>query len=271
MKIWRYLLVGLIAFSFIDSTVYAAPVGLISKADVVNTESWSDRDKALGVGFIMDFLTDRKMEIDSGKLKMRSYAIKLELNLAEKYNFYLDLGRVRDMEYSYILRGGHYVTKFGDDFIWTLGANALLYRASNGLELGVHASYRRAEMNLSEATIDGTVYRKDSMSSVSDGFFKERQIAFEVAWNADYVYDIPYGFIPYVGLKYSDVEVDVDFTVGGTQRNASAKEDQSIGLFVGFTIIPRLEALSDTNPIAINIEGRFIDEQAVDVEMMYRF
>jgi len=68
-------------------------------------------------------------------------------------------------------------------------------------------------------------------------------------------------FLPYVGVKYSDVRLK--FSGGG--ENTKFKADDHFGTFVGLTydIIPR--------KVMLNLEGRFIDETGVNFNVIYKF
>jgi outer membrane protein W len=67
-------------------------------------------------------------------------------------------------------------------------------------------------------------------------------------------------FIPYVGVKYSDVRLKFN-QEDGTQK---FKADDHVGAFVGLTydILPQLR---------LNLEGRFIDETGMNLNVIFRF
>ncbi|NQT74935.1 MAG: hypothetical protein HQ566_00260, partial [Candidatus Omnitrophica bacterium] len=113
--------------------------------------------------------------------------------------------------------------------------------------------------------IDANTYTNAQLTSLSDGGYEEIQAALEVAWKTD-------NFIPYVGIKYSDVDVGSTFTVGSVERKASGKDSsETIGAFVGLTILPKLAATPASEQFSINLEGRFIDEEAFSAGVSYKF
>ena len=67
-------------------------------------------------------------------------------------------------------------------------------------------------------------------------------------------------FLPYVGVKYSDVRLK--FREGG--ETTKFKADDHVGAFVGLTydIIPQVK---------LNLEGRFIDETGVNFNVIFKF
>jgi len=68
-------------------------------------------------------------------------------------------------------------------------------------------------------------------------------------------------FLPYVGMKYSDVRLR--FSGGG--ENTKFRADDHFGGFVGLTydIVPR--------KLMLNVEGRFIDETGINCNVIYKF
>lgn len=67
-------------------------------------------------------------------------------------------------------------------------------------------------------------------------------------------------FLPYVGVKYSDVRLKFS----GEEGNMKFKADDHVGAFVGLTydIIPQVK---------LNLEGRFIDETALNFNVIFKF
>ena len=258
----RLLLAALMVIGFAGA-VYAAPVGLTSEADATSAE-WSYNDVTASIGFIADSLT-RKIDIDSGEFEMSAYAARIGLNIIERFNFYVDLGQTQDMEYTWTDRGEVIKYELEDEFLWGVGGSALIYRWDNGLEVGVNAAYRTADMSLDRGNVDSTVYTIVDMNESKDGEYKDYHVACEVGWRTDY-------FIPYIGVRYSEVEVDGYFQALGSMHDARGKNSsQNVGVFVGLSITPKIEGTPKSEQFALNIEGRFIDEEGVSVGLSYKF
>lgn len=68
-------------------------------------------------------------------------------------------------------------------------------------------------------------------------------------------------FLPYVGVKYSDARLKFNNMGDGTSK---FKADDHVGAFLGLTynILPQLK---------LNLEGRFIDEYGVNLNVMFKF
>jgi len=262
----KYLLTILLVFGF-AATTYAAPVGLTSEADTTTSELWPGYDAELSIGIVADMVNKRAIDIDSGEFAMDAFIGRIGVGVLKKWAIYVDFGQAQDMQYDYTIKGEKYQADFDDTAIWGIGTSALIYKWDNGLEIGANASYRRADMELDKVTIDGLLYNSNdtSMSAMSDGYFEEYQGALEVAWKTK-------TFTPYIGVKYSEVEVDCTFTTGGSQRDASEKNaSNNVGAFVGLTITPSLEILPNSEQLTINLEGRFIDEEAFNGSIAYKF
>jgi len=263
----KYLLAALLVLG-LGTAVYAAPVGLTSEADLTEGELWADNNIGISAGFIVDSVSKRRVDVDSGRFEMDVYTTRIGLSVIDRFNFYVDLGQANNMEFEFTDKGESVRVRYEDEFMWGVGVNALIYRWDNGLEVGAGASYRTADMNFEDATVAGTEYKRNSgaVTLVTDGEMEETQLALELAWKTEYL-------MPYIGIKYSDIEVDAKFTADGAERKATGvNADQNIGVFVGLTITPKIDAFGDkSDRIAINIEGRFIDEEAVSIGASYKF
>ncbi len=262
----KYLLVILLIFGF-AATAYGAPVGLTSQADATTSELWPDYDAELTIAIVADTVTKRAIDIDSGAFEMNAFSGRIGVSVLKRWEFYVDVGNTMDMQYDYTIKGEKYQAEFEDTTIWGVGTSVLVFRLDNGLEMGLNASYRRADMELDKITIDNLTYSRNDarISTISDGYFEEYQGAVEIAWRTDY-------FTPYIGAKFSEVEVDSILTVGGVQRDASDKSSsENVGAFVGLTITPMLAILPNSEQLSINLEGRFIDEEAFGGSISYKF
>ncbi len=261
MKMGKYVLTALMVIG-IAGMVYAAPVGLTSEADATKAE-WSYENITMSAGLIVDSVVERRIDVSEGKFEINAVLTRIGVSLIDRINLYLDLGQANDMSYDCEVNTTTSVVKYeyDDEFMWGVGINALLYRWDNGLEIGAGASYRTADMAIDKVTIDSVTYQKADLDSVREGEYEESQIALEVAWKTDY-------FIPYVGMKYSDVEVAGDVTNSAVVYNATGKNaSENLGVFAGLTVVP--EMLNEQ--LAINIEGRLIDEEAFNIGVTYKF
>ncbi|MBU1147709.1 MAG: hypothetical protein KKD11_05090 [Candidatus Omnitrophica bacterium] len=267
MKTVKYLLIALLVVGF-AATVYAAPVGLTSDADAVEGELWADNNIGLSVGAVYDTVRERRIEVDSGAFEMQAVMARIALSMLDRFNLYVDFGEATDMELDYTILGEEHTIKYADETIIGVGLSALIYRWDNGFEIGANASYRQADLGIDSVSVDGTTYSPtdNALTNVTNSDYTEVQGAVELAWKTD-------TFAPYVGLKFSDVELGSDYTIAPQQYSDSKGKgsDRSLGAFVGLTITPKIEATPQSEQLSINIEGRFIDEEALSVGIAYKF
>jgi len=70
---------------------------------------------------------------------------------------------------------------------------------------------------------------------------------------------------PYLGLRYSDLSIKAKFDFEtGDSATGKFKADDNIGLFGGFSY-------AFTPNLKLNLEGRFIDETALNIGLSYKF
>jgi opacity protein-like surface antigen len=118
-----------------------------------------------------------------------------------------------------------------------------------GLIIGADAQYLRHKQRY-HAMIDSLMGPDDFTGKAT---FQEWQIGPFVGYKI-------MNFLPYVGVKYSDVRLKFN-QEGETQK---FKADDHVGAFVGLTydLIPQVK---------LNLEGRFIDETALNFNVIFKF
>ncbi|MFH1479454.1 MAG: hypothetical protein ABIG92_06770 [Candidatus Omnitrophota bacterium] len=264
MKTLKVLL-GIVMLAALTSIAYSAPVGLASQDLDLKSGYLSDKEYAVTASVIGDFIDERKIDINKGSFEMDACFARIALSGLERFSLYVDLGSTSGMEYVYEILGEKYTSSFEDEFLWGIGGSAVIYKWDNGIEISALGSYREADMNIEKSVIDSATWTKSQMVNVQDGKYEEWQAGGEVAWKTEYI-------TPYVAVRYSDVEVDAKFTVGGVERNASGKNSaENLGVAVGVTVTPKFSNLPASEQMAINVEGRFLDEEAINVGLTYRF
>ncbi|MDP8229899.1 MAG: hypothetical protein P9L93_02220 [Candidatus Gorgyraea atricola] len=265
MRMVKYLLAVLFVVGF-AATVCAAPVGLTSEADAVEGELWADNNIGLSVGVVYDAVQERRIDVDSGDFEMQAVMARIGLSMLDRFNLYVDIGEASDMELDYTILGEKHTVKYDSEAIIGVGASALIYRWDNGFEIGANASYRTTDLAVNDVTVDSRVYTTTELTNVTNSDYEEIQGAVELAWKNGV-------FAPYVGLKFSDVELGSDYTIAPQQYSDSKGKgsDRNLGGFVGLTITPKIEATPQSEQLSINIEGRFIDEEALNVGISYKF
>ena len=254
-KLLVLLIVGCY-LGIIVPVVSAAPVGNPAKPVL------EKGDMPLKVSAELDFVTERELDASCEIDKLNWYGAKISYTLEEKVDLYCLLGAAEG-EFSE-KNGNDVVYETETEFAWGLGATALLYEFENGIKLGLDGKYRRVEPSVDKVTVDGTEYSLPSgLVTNIEVEYSEWQIALGVSKEFE---TVEFGkFIPYGGIKYSDVETTMKLTIPGlTIVSDDINSDDVFGIFIGCDYLP-------TDNVSIGIEGRFIDETAFTVSVNYKF
>ncbi|MDD5450188.1 MAG: hypothetical protein PHO42_06325, partial [Candidatus Omnitrophica bacterium] len=201
---------------------------------------------------------ERKLKSDhTGNPSFRSafYTGKLSLYLGHKFDIYGLAGfndaKIHDfVDSSYIIE-----TKL--DAVIGGGLSCVLYELeflSGILRLGFDAKYRQFETKIDALQR----YREDAGFSSDSLTFREWQASLGLAYQYK-------KFIPYIGVKYSDMDAQIEFVSDGTSYSEDGIKSKDLwGLFYGIDVL-----LCDN--CSLNLEARHFDENAVNVGMNLRF
>ena len=112
-------------------------------------------------------------------------------------------------------------------------------------------------MDYESLTVNGTKNMMSSFSDKNETKFSEWQIAIGLAAKVG-------SFVPYGGIKYSDINLSSDVTIGSNRYKIKDEAQNNFGFFLGcgwfFDDIMQLSA-----------EMRFADEQAYSIKAGYSF
>ena len=208
---------------------------------------------------IVDVVFERELDLSNDNATVEGiwYLGKVGVTLIEKIDVYGLLGTAKlelkdwttsnyDMESDYALA-------------WGGGATILLYETEEYgdgiLRCSLDGSYRQYEPGIEKV--------KKSGSEVTGILEKELEYReWQVGVGVSYTLD---NLTPYLGVKYSDCETKMRLhepAANITKKTANSKD--VVGVFVG------VDYLFAEN-IALNLEGRFIDETALNVGMKINF
>jgi opacity protein-like surface antigen len=252
----KKILLLLAAFCFIVSgLVYASPVGNPARPLLANEEM------PFSIGADLDFVFNRELDASGEDLEidqLNMYAARLSYTLEKRAEFYCLLGAANGVwKESYAGANLKYETETA--FAWGIGATVYLYEFENGIQLGLDGSYRSSEPDVDSITLNGIRYSIPS-GGVSDVNIEygEWQVALGISKQID-------KFVPYGGIKYSDVKTSLEATISGTTYSSDdVSSDMIFGIFLGCDYVVH-------DNISLGIEGRFIDETALNVRGIYRF
>jgi hypothetical protein len=252
----KFLILFVTSYFIANGFLYAAPVDVPTEIQGLDGNILNDKKSGIGLSIAgeADFLSSRKLDVadywggGTAKVKGQFYATKIILTVINKFDIYGIFGKAEN------LKSGDSI-KPKDKLTWGAGLSVPIYEWKNyGIKFFADTKYR---------AVNNIDYNSNaqSPSSYSGSYFganltpkflvnwQEWQVAFGAAKKFKY-------FMPYGGIKYSDFR---EFS--GDRANSSRTV---VGIFVGCAIIP-IKAFS------IDLQGRFIDENAFTVKATYKF
>jgi len=272
----KVVLLFLMLALFSVSLVYASPVNLptgisskegalLTKQDRADMMAGSEEDVDLSASLAFDHISKRKMKYDSPEAQGNFYEGKLTVTLIDIFDIYGLFGGVSDAEYKFIDRGSDDVEyNLENQYMWGVGLSAIVFELEDseegdtGFTLFVDGNYRSVrDIDIESATINGAEVQESDLLYAS-AEWQEWQLAIGVSKKFKY-------FIPYAGVKYSDVKAEGKATYLGTKYDMGDNESKDkVGPFVGVSIVP-------TNGFSIDLQGRFVDEEAYSVSATLKF
>lgn len=246
-KMKRLIVLGIVLVLCLPVIVYSATIG--------GAETQGKGETA--VGFDQEFVFDRNLKntkstdenINFGKVEVdqiyRSMA-KISYGLLDNLDVYVKLGTADAKIKSPATYGpqyGIYGAKTSNAFVWGLGIKGTYEFAAWLLGTDIQYLRHRHSTNFSfnDSDWDGKL------------LFQEWQVAPYLAKRLG-------NFIPYLGVKYSDLRVthkDEDDTI-------KFKADDNFGVFVG-------SGYKINDRLSLNGEVRFVDETAISFGCTYKF
>ncbi|MBU1853860.1 MAG: hypothetical protein KJ957_07445 [Candidatus Omnitrophica bacterium] len=241
----------------------AAPVGLPTNVKEMEGQVFTNAedDVEFSMAVEADFLDKRELENANSEIQAAFYAAKFICSFEDKVDLYMFLGQSQGMECKATISSSEVVYKLDDNLFWGIGINTFIHDwLRYGLRFFADAKYRRVkDIGYASVTVDGFQYDENQIKDPRTAFdWNEWQIAFGVAKDLDYI-------MPYAGVRYSDVSAECGATVGGTTYDlGSTGSDNIIGFFIGCSFVP-------TEQFSVDLEARFVDEQAVTVAGVVTF
>lgn len=220
-----------------------------------------DRDLKL-----LDFgTTDErdKTEIDSAYRTM----VKASYGVLDNLDIYVKLGTA-DFKRKSTHRTRYSATDWDDDTAKLKGENALAYGIGmkgkydfeNNWIIGCDIQYLGHKNNLKGT--DTWITRDDPNRTGVDTL--EGKATFQEWHIAPYIAKKIGNFVPYLGVRYSDLRQNYKEVEEDGDSKIKFKADDNVGVFVGTDY-------KIGKNVSLNLEGRFIDETAISLGTTYKF
>lgn len=248
----KFLLFTAFLFIVTPRMSFAAPVG--NPADPVLLEGKYPTQFSLQAETVLE----RKLKGGTGGSPRFSgvfYTGKASVYIGKKLDIYATIGtyggKVKDfIDTSYIIDSKMVAA-------WGLGVSYVFHEfefLDGILRLGSDAKFRVFDPGIDKVKY----FREDTETANEVMDFTEWQASLGLSYQYK-------NFVPYFGLKYSDMKSRIGFNQNGTAfRDHSIYSDNNIGLFYGIDILIK-------DNISVNIEGRNIDEKAANIGINARF
>lgn len=241
----RSLFLALVVVVLACSFAYAAPVGNPTEPAFIKGGS---RGKLSG---IVNIVMDRGMKEGSAEIdRGTEYILKPAYNFKEKMEFYVLAGAADGFK---ITGDTEFVPGSSTDTDLKLailvggGATFVIYETDfqyKPLKVGADI-----KLQFYKTTINDLLVNSVNTKFIEDDY---ESIEWQIALGASYQYE---RFIPYAGIKYSDVKIKKEASVIGTSRSNTLNADNIFGIFLGCDY-------TFNDNVKLNVEGRFIDETA---------
>jgi len=257
---------------FLLSLLYAAPVDLPSAMkDLRSITQQGETIEESKIAFLFDgefdYVEERELSLSSdAEVKGKFYTGKIIYSFLNKIDIYGIFGQAHGIKGKATIEGSNYKVNLEDKFTWGAGLNAILYEWEDyGIKFFSDFKYRRTRnMDVDSVTVDGTTYDRDKIIVDVKGKWEEVQFALGIGKQFNFsLEDIEYSLIPYIGMKYSDLDFSAKTTVSGTTYELSSDSDKEIGTFLGCSIA------SET--ASVDLEARFGDETAFTARISFKF
>ncbi|MCX5692170.1 MAG: hypothetical protein NTX47_00550 [Candidatus Omnitrophica bacterium] len=280
----KNIAIAMILSLFFASTSFAATVG--GQADTsVPEASFFSRQKAIKytmdfyesdvkmkAGFDVEFISKKRLDTSSddtnAKLEGQNVNFKFSMNYSDVLEPYVKIG-TSNLRVKWEQHGQNIVVDAKPGLVLGGGLKARLWEfASTGIKLTLDGQYKDTQLDFDTAKIDGSA----SLASATSETFNIKE--WQISLLASKKFIFPLGIqdcytVPYMGVTYSDSEVNVKFTQSGTgilYSTYTASNKDPIGVVVGCDIIPSL-----TSWYLLSFELRLINEIAFSLSGTMKF
>ncbi|MDO8602819.1 MAG: hypothetical protein Q7O04_03100 [Candidatus Omnitrophota bacterium] len=281
----KNIIIAIILSLFFTGTSFALTVGgpadmsvpeasLFSKSKAVNDildsyESGVD----MKAGFNVEFISKKKLRAASPddtnvRIEGQNVDLKISANYMRAIEPYVKIG-TSNLKVKWEQHSQNIIVEPQPGFVLGGGLKAKLWEfASTGIRLTVDGQYKDTQLDFDKAKIDGSTA---TASAINETFnIKEWQISLIASKKIIF----PMGMqdcyaVPYMGVTYSDSDVNVHFTQstsGLLYSTYNASDKNTAGLVFGCDIIPSLLSW-----YLFSVELRLVNETAFTLSGTMKF
>lgn len=280
----KNIIITMILSLFFANASFAATVGgqadmtvpeaaFFSKEDAVKYMMDSyESDVKIKAGVDTEFLVKKRLATASddtnAKIEGQNVNLKFSANYMDVIEPYVKIG-TSNLRVKWQQHDKNIVVDAQPGLVIGGGLKAKLWEfASTGIKLTVDGQYKDTQLDFDNAKIDGSTTTASAENETFD--IQEWQISLL----ASKKFVFPLGIqdcytVPYMGVTYSDSEVNVEFTQSSSgllYSTYEASNKDPIGIVLGCDIIPSLSSW-----YLLSFELRLINETAFSVSGTMRF
>ncbi|MGE5309136.1 MAG: hypothetical protein ACM3OC_08635 [Deltaproteobacteria bacterium] len=236
----------------------SVPAGIANRGpnyiinDRIRREYQWSKDTDLVASFEGSGVLRRDLDKPGGRAEGNFVDARFGVSCFDTVEVYTLLGSSSGLKYRAGVAGSTVEYRLEDKLLWGAGGNWVIYEHPKPkIALFTDVDYRQLPgMRFDSVTVNGTQFTGSSITTVSKARWHEWQAALGLAW-------VMAAVKPYAGGVYSSVRVSAKANVEGKAYDAGhASGDKTLGCFAGLIVGP-------FRGISLEVQGRFIDEEAI--------
>ena len=280
----KNIVIAMILLLFFASVSFAATVGgqadmsvpeasLFSRENAIEYAMDSyESEVVMKTGFNVEFISRKNLKTASddsdAKIEGQNVDLKFSMNYSNVLEPYVKIG-TSNLKVKWKQQGYSIIVDAKPGFTFGGGLKAKLWEfVSTGIKLTMDGQYKDTQLDFDTAKMDGSTSTASAMAET----FNIRE--WQISLLASKKFIFPLGMqdcytVPYMGITYSDSEVNVEFTrsiTGGLYSTYDASNKNPIGVVLGCDIIPSL-----TSWYLYSFELRLINETAFSLSGTMKF
>ncbi|TDY01122.1 hypothetical protein [Thiohalophilus thiocyanatoxydans] len=243
------------------------PSGAIGIKGTVYEERASWARARVGLGIQGNVIDNSELRDQNGEVEGDIGTVKIIYSVADRVDLYADFGVASGMEYS-AEQTVKNVTRdvtfaMSDETVLGVGIAVVLYQEDNGLSLNADLKYRKIQdMDYDSVTVDETTYSRNQLTDTSGAVYEQWHAALGLSYQFGML--TPYAGIKFVGGDYSAMATETVTSSHTTYELRPTGNDSRVGAYAGLTLLP-------AERLAIDIQGRVIDEEAFSASLTFMF
>ncbi|MFP3872845.1 MAG: hypothetical protein ACLFV1_00205 [Thiohalophilus sp.] len=235
------------------------PLGATAIKGTVYEEQASWARARVGLGIQGNVIDNSELRASNGEVEGNIGTIKILYSVADRVDLYADFGVASGMAYSAELMGSDVTFAMNDETALGAGIALALYQGDSGFGINADLKYRKIQgMDYDSVTDGSTTYSRDELTATTEADYEQ--------WHAALGLSYKLGFMtPYAGVKFVGGDYSASATAGGTTYELGPTgNDSRVGAYAGLTMLP-------TDRLAIDIQGRVVDEEALSASLTFMF